>query len=143
MDQPVDNPLLKCGVDELIAKSIELRNYIDEQTQKLSDFLKPYNESREAIANEIGRRLIEQGVNTFTVNGIGTAYRETRQQFQCADKVAFLDFCLENWDAHGEMLQIGAPKVDGVKAYMDAHNGQLPPTITANPVTNIIVRRSK
>lgn len=138
-----ENPLLKFTVDQLIEQSIKLRDYIEAEQQRLSEFLKPYNESREAIANELGRRLIEQKLDSFTVKGVGTAYRETRQQYQCLDKVAFLDFCLENWDQRGEMLQIGAPKVDGVKAYMDANNGQLPPTVTANPVTNTIVRRSK
>ena len=59
------------------------------------------------------------------------------------NKEQYLDNCLENWDAFGgEMLQIGAPKVEAVRAYMDQHGGQLPPFVKSDTVLRFSIRKA-
>lgn len=130
------------SIGDLIDTSLKLREYMEIEQQKFTDYLKPYNERREAISEELNRRMLEQKVNSFKADGIGTAYKSTRDTFRIADKTAFLDFVLEEWDTRGAMLQIGAPQVDAVRAYMDSNSGQLPPTVTANSVRQVHVKRS-
>lgn len=147
MDQqtPPENPLLKETTKALIGKFIELRNYMDGEQLRLSEFLRPYQEQKEAIQNEVQRRLLAEAETgaSYSFKGIGTAYLEHRNNFSSSDKIALLDFCLENWDQRGAIIQIGAPKVEAVKSYMDDNNGELPPTVTNSPEIKCIIRKSK
>jgi hypothetical protein len=142
MDQPV-NTLKEQTVAQLIEQSLKLRDWMDAETERFNSFLKPHNEQREAIANEINRRMIEQQVDNFTVKGIGTAFKQIRNAYKSEDKTSFLDWVLDNWDQWGAMLQIGNPQADAVKSYMDSNSGQLPPTVTNTPTMQVHIRRSK
>lgn len=134
--------LTKLPIADLIETSLKLREYIETEQQRLTDYLKQYNEQREAISAELNRRMLEQKVNSFKAEGIGTAYTSERTTFRIGEKETFLDFVLEAWDERGAMLQIGAPQVDAVRTYMDANHGQLPPTVTSQVVRQIHVKRS-
>lgn len=134
--------LTKLPISDLISTSLTLREYIEAEQEKLQKFLKQYVEARDDIANELNRRMLEQGVNSFKAEGIGTAYTSERTTFRIGEKETFLDFVLDAWDERGAMLQIGSPQVDAVRSYMDANHGQLPPTVTSQVVRQVHVKRS-
>lgn len=134
--------LTKLPIADLIDTSLKLREYVEEELQKINNYLKQYVEQREAISSELNRRMLEQKVNSFKAEGIGTAYSSERTTYRTTEKETFLDFILEDWDARGAMLQIGSPQVDAVRTYMDGNHGQLPPTVTSQTVRQVHVKRS-
>lgn len=141
--QPEPSDLSKLADGDLIQTAMNVRSWIEDETNKFNAFLKPHQERIEAIKSELNKRFIERKTRSTTMEGVGTAFLQTTQQFKIGDKTAYLDWILEDWDNRGAMLQIGTPQVDAVKSYMDANNGQLPPQITSTAITAVMLRRSK
>ena len=86
----------------------------------------------------------EQGLKSIKTN-VGTAILSEIPQAKIKpdERDAYIDFCLENWDEiGGEMLVIGAPKADAVRAYMDAHEGNPPPHVEISNTFRFSIRKA-
>ena len=126
----------------LIDEILQLDEYIETQTRRLDEFLKPHRESLEAKKHALQNFLNQTGGKNFKSEK-GTAYLSTTTSYSIdGDRTQFLDWVLDKWDERGDMLKIGAPYVDPVRAYMDANNGQLPPGISLSKYSRLNVNRS-
>ena len=127
---------------QLIAEILTLDTWIDTQSNKFSEFMKPHREQIEALKNRLQGMLNQAQCNSFKTEN-GTAYLSTITSPSIeGDKTAFLDWVLDNWDLHGAMLQIGAPQKAAFQEYIDSHDGQLPPHTKTSSIIRVNVRRS-
>lgn len=127
---------------ELVERYFKLDNHISEQQNKFKEYLKPFAEEIEAIKSKLLGMLNEQGIENIRTDH-GTAYKSIIDTPKIENHEAYLDWCLEFWDAIGsEMLQIGAPKKDAVRQYMEANGGHLPPNVSMTSFTRLNIRRS-
>lgn len=133
---------------ELIAEHNKIKDFVAAQSKALSEHLKPYNERSTQIENKLLELLNalntghSQGQKASFSTDHGTAYLSTIVTPKVVDKEKWLDFCLEDWDARGAMLQIGAPIKDALQSYQDDNNGALPPHIETSAFTRVNIRRS-
>ena len=127
--------------NDLVAEHIRLDNFCDAQEAALKEHLKPHRERMEQIKNELLALSLDQKVKSFKCDE-GTAIRSEIMQPRATDKMALLDFCLENWDERGDLVQIGAPAVAAVRAWMDAHNGSPPPAVQVEFINRMSIRKS-
>lgn len=126
----------------LIAEILQLDDWIDAQTTRFNEHMKPHREKIEALKNQVQDYLNNSGGKSFKCEH-GTAYLSTIVSPSIdGDKTVFLDWCLDDWDHRGAMLQIGAPQKTALQEYMDAHQGQLPPAVKTSSMTRLNVRRS-
>ena len=135
---------------QLIAEILGLEDWIDAQTSKFGDFLKPHREQVEALKMQMHEQLLKlneakpgEHPKASIATGAGTAYLSTIVTPTIeGDKTNFLDWVLESWEDRGAMLQIGAPQKAAFQEYLDAHEGQLPPNTKVSSITRVNVRRS-
>jgi hypothetical protein len=134
----------------LIAEILQLDDWVDAQMHKVNEYLKPHREKIEALKMQLHEQLLKlneakegEHPKASISTGAGTAYLSTIVTPSIdGDKTAFLDWCIENWDERGAMLQIGAPQKNALQEYQDAHNGQLPPHVKTSSITRVNIRRS-
>ena len=126
--------------DELIAAYIQIDNWVDAEQHRFDAHLKPHREKLEAIKNELQARMIEEGVTSYKTPH-GTAYQSTIVSPTIeGDKTEFMDWCLEDWNARGEMLQIGAPQKAALQAYVEA-NKEPPPMVKIATIIRVNIKR--
>lgn len=68
----------------------------------------------------------------------GTAYKTTITNYNVTDKELFLSYVFDN---KCDFLVTIKPKKDGVKDYIEVHNGDYPPGLDSIDITNINVRK--
>jgi hypothetical protein len=146
----------KVNPSELIKRAHEIDDHSDVQNKRFAEFLKPFKEEREKIANELLAYLNENGGEAFKCEH-GTAYLSEKMQTKIdpnapayknasgedvAGRDAVLDFALEHWEEiGGEMLDIRT-YIGPVRKWMDTHNGTPPPGISITYHTSLNIRRS-
>jgi hypothetical protein len=127
---------------ELIARYHQLDDHVTAQTKIFQKYLEPYNKEMNAIKDKLLELLNARGADN-TKTEFGTAYKSVIDTPKIEDQEKYLNFCLDHWDTIGnEMLQIGAPKKDAVRHYMDTNGGHLPPHVTMTSFTRLNIRRS-
>ena len=134
----------------LIAEILKLDDWCDQQSSKFNEFLKPHREQIEALKMQLHEQLLKlneakdgEHPKASISTSAGTAYLSTIVTPSIdGDKTNFLDWCLEQWDARGAMLQIGAPQKTALQEYQDSHNGQLPPHVKTSSFTRVNIRKS-
>ena len=73
--------------------------------------------------------------------GYTTLLREAERLLRERDD--YLDFCLDKWQEFGnELLQLGPPKAEAVRNYMQEHEGQLPPHVEITTAFRFSVRKA-
>ena len=112
--------------------------------KRFSEHWKPAMARKEQIQAEITASMSEQGLKSFkTDTGTAILAKIDTAKIKADERDAYIDMCLASWDDFGgEMLQIGAPKADAVRSYMDAHGGQLPPHIEITTVQRFSIRKA-
>lgn len=130
--------------DWLIERYIALRDYIAAQNKALSEFLKSSRGEMDAIEAEVHRKLLALGGDKPKLaTSSGSAFLTTTKNPWMLDRDEYLRWCLANWQTYGNaMLQIGAPKVEAIVEYMDAHEGHLPPHVELKPNTSVTIRKT-
>lgn len=130
--------------EELIAENFSVEDLIKAATAKLAEWAKPHKERLNGLEDELFRRLAERQADS-TRTDAGTAYISHLTDFPITDRMALLDFMLDCWDqpewGGNEMMTFGIKK-EPVKAYMDAHNGQLPPGLSISHFNRLNIKRS-
>jgi hypothetical protein len=109
----------------------ELKKVQDAEMRALSD-------QQDRIAVELKKRAMEAGVNAFKTDA-GTASMTTSIRASCSD-----------WDAFGVFLKDQDPieflgksvKSATIRAYMDEHDGGLPPGINIFKEVSVSVKRA-
>ena len=134
----------------LISEILQLDDWMDAQSAKFNEYLKPHKEKIEALKMQLHEQLLKlneakegEHPRASIATSAGTAYLSTIVSPKIeGDKTAFLDWVLDSWEDRGAMLQIGAPQKNALQEYMDSHQGQLPPNVTTSSITRVNVRRS-
>lgn len=131
-------------IASLVAEHQRIRAHLDAQQKLFSEYCKSYNEQMAKIESEIHAAMLEQGIKSLKTDyGTPMLSEITNAKIKPDERDAYIDMCLDNWDNFGgEMLQIGAPKIDAVKNYMDEHEGQLPPHIEISTFLRFSIRKS-
>ncbi len=133
---------------DLIKEHNTLDDYCTAESKRFTEHLKPAVERKKQIEALLQEQLLalNGGDPTGKKGSIstehGTAYLSTIMTPKITDKEKYLDFVLENWDARGAMLQIGAPQKDAVREYMDSNDGREPPFVKIENFTRVNIRRS-
>lgn len=128
----------------LVAEHQQIRAHLAAQDKIYADYKKPYNERIEQIEALITTTMTEQSIKSFkTDTGTAILSEIPTAKIKPDERDAYIDMCLENWDEFGgEMMQIGAPKAEAVRHYMDAHQGQLPSHIEMNTILRFSIRKA-
>lgn len=131
-----------------IASLVEQRQQIkaahEADLKKFNEHWKPALEQLAQIDASITAAMHEQGVKSIkTDTGTAILSEITTAKIKPDERDSYVDWCLENWDAFGgEMMQLGAPKADAVRAYMDAHEGHPPPHVEIDKMLRFSIRKS-
>ena len=131
-------------IASLVQEHQKIRAHLDEQSKKFSEYCKPYNDRIEQIHASITAAMTAQGIKSLkTEFGTPILSEITQAKIKPDERDAYIDLCLEHWDDFGgEMLQIGAPKAEAVRNYMDAHEGHLPSHIEISTILRFSIRKS-
>ena len=131
-----------------IASLVEQRQKIKEaheaDLKKFNEHWKSALEELAKIDNAITAAMHEQGIKSIKTDfGTPILSEITTAKIKGDEREAYIDMCLEHWDEFGgEMMQIGAPKADAVRAYMDAHEGQVPPHVEISTMLRFSIRKA-
>ena len=131
-------------IASLVKQRQQIRYWLDAQQKLFGDYCAPYNDQMAKLDAEITAAMTEAGIKSLkTDTGTAILSEITTAKIKPDERDAYIDLCLENWDEFGgEMLQIGAPKAEAVRAYMDAHEGQLPPHIEISTMLRFSIRKA-
>lgn len=130
-------------VEQLIRERQELRSWLEAEEKRFNDHYKPTRERIAGIDQQIMAMMQAQGLKSFKTD-YGTAIVSQRDTPKVIDgkREDYIDWCMDNWDAWGgEMLQIGTPKAEAVRNYMDKNKGQLPPNVLISTMYTFSVRK--
>jgi hypothetical protein len=125
----------------LVSEYQQIRGHVDAQAKQFQNYCKPYNEKMEGIQAQITAAMTEQGIKSFKTD-TGTAILSTIITPKVLDKEKYLDWVLDDWNNRGDMLQIGAPQKAALDAYMDSHDGALPPNIETSSLLRFSIRKA-
>ncbi len=131
-------------IASLVTQRQQLRTYLDGETARLSEFLKPYREQMQKLDAEITAMMTQQGLTSMKCD-TGTAILSHIDAMSIIpeERDSYIDWCLDNWDEFGgEMMQISSPKVAAVRSYMEAHEGRLPPHIKKETTVQFSIRKA-
>lgn len=127
---------------ELIAAYIQIDNWIADEHHRFDAHMKPHHEKLESIKTALQAKMIEESVTSYKTPS-GTAYQSVIVSPTIeGDKAAFMDWCLDDWEHRGEMLQIGAPQKAALQAYSEENKGQLPPMVKTTTIIRVNIKRS-
>lgn len=126
---------------DLIKRYHELNAWIESESKRLEEYYKPHRQKLEKIKNQLLAMANALGTDSFKTD-FGTAYKVTIVTPKITDKEKYLDWVLEHWNDVGDMLQVGAPQKKAVDAYMQEHDGALPPFVETSSFTRMNVNKA-
>lgn len=132
------------NIAELVQEHQKIKTAYEADQTRFNEHWKKARERMEQIQAEITAAMTEQGVKSVKTD-VGTAILSeiSTAKIKADERDAYIDLCLDNWDEFGgEMLQIGAPKADAVRAYMDAHGGHPPPHVELSTLLRFSIRKA-
>lgn len=130
---------------ELIAEHHANKLWLKQASDRFAEMCKAKNDRQQQIEGELHTKLLELNAGktdnkraSFSTEA-GTAYLSTIVTPKVTDKLAFLDWILEDWDNRGPMLAIGAPVKAGFDEYFNEHQ-QNPPFTETSSITRVNIR---
>lgn len=126
---------------DLIAEHNKIKAFVEAETKRFDEFLKPHKQRLVEIDNRLLEMLNEQKCESFKTD-FGTAYKSVITTPKLTDKEKFLDWVLDNWDKWGAMLQIGAPQKATLDDYVDENSGHLPPYVETSQFIRLNIRKA-
>jgi hypothetical protein len=125
-----------------IKRYLEIDDFLKAQSKAFTEFCKPYREEMQAIQAGFLAEFVQTKRESVRTDA-GTAYSSTTMTPKVVDREAYLDYCNDHWENGGnEILQLGAPQVTAFRAFMDKHEGKLPPGTDVQFFTHVNIRRS-
>lgn len=124
---------------ELIQTYLNIRRTVEHLESEHKKQMKPYKEALSSIEVVLLDRAHKDGVQSFPVKGIGTAYRVVKTSATVKSWSETLPFIRkeELWN----LLEHRVNKT-AIKEYMEENNGELPPGIKWVEFETINIRRS-
>jgi hypothetical protein len=140
---PVSEPLpLGHNVtdDALIAENHMLEDKIKGGMAKFNEWAAPLKARVKEIEDDLFARLVARSADS-TKTDSGTAYISRLESVKIEKPEDLFDFAAENWEACGDDVKISIG-IKAVRAWMDEHDGQLPPGISLNKYARLNINRS-
>lgn len=131
-------------IASLVEKRQAIRTHLEAQQKAFADYCKPYYEQMQQLDAQLTEMMTQQNIKSLKTD-FGTAILSQidTAKIKADERDAYIDLCLDNWDEFGgEMLQIGTPKAEAVRNYMDAHEGQLPPHVEMSTFLRFSIRKA-
>jgi hypothetical protein len=110
--------------DRLVKVFLKIRTARSTLTREYEARDKELQAQLKLIEVELLRRSMEQGVDGFSIDGVGTTYTSEEWHTSIGDDKAFYDFIRTTGDLDFFERRV---TVKHVKEYMEEHDGQLPP----------------
>ena len=111
--------------EEIIAKYIDIRDFIEAKEKEHKEALKPYRQALDTL--EGAAALMAQQTGQTSLKSVsGTAFPVDQLRVKCDDKDVFLDFVIDG--NRREFLTAHVSK-EAVREYMESHEGEVPPGI--------------
>jgi hypothetical protein len=126
--------------DALIAENHKLADQIKAGAAKFAEWKKPLDARTKEIEDQLFARLVERGADS-TKTDSGTAYISRLEDVKIDNEEQLFDFAADNWEAIGDEIKIRVG-IKGVRAWMDEHNGELPPGVSLNKYSRLNINRS-
>lgn len=127
--------------DQKVARWNEIKTFLAGANKQFADLCAPYSQEQKEIEAWLHNFLNENRLKNVKTES-GTAYISTLTQPKIADRTAYLDWCLANWDEAGnELLQIGSPQVAAFESYVE-ENKITPPGTTVTYFERLNIRKS-
>jgi len=130
-------------VASLVEERQKLKGFLEQAQARFAEACRPHHERIAAIDSQCMQMMQQQGVKSLKTE-FGTAIISQTDTCRIRDgqRDQFLDFCLDHWeDFGGAMLQIGAPKAEAVREYMQLKQGALPPHTEISSRLSFSVRK--
>ena len=129
---------------DLVAEHQKIKAWLEGEQKRFDEFTKAYRDRIEVIKAECAQQMQASGdTSRRTEHGTAILSQFDTAKIKPEERDAYIDMCLDNWEAFGgEMLQIGAPKAEAVRNYMDGHDGQLPPHVEMSSVIRFSIRKA-
>lgn len=124
-------------LEELITKYMALRDKRNAIKKTITDQIKEYDEAMEAIAGVLKAHLQKNNLQSIATTA-GTAFFKRVTSATVADKSAFREYVIANGDF--DMADF-RPSKEAVEAYIEAHNGNLPPGINWSTMQEVGVQK--
>lgn len=126
-------------LEKRVGQYIALRDKIAQIKEEQEKALKPYTDALLKLNTVLLEHLITTGVDSVTVRGVGTVYKNTKDSATVADGAEFRRFIIggELWD-----LIDWRANTPSVKAYMEENDGTPPPGLNFRRSVAVGVRRA-
>lgn len=101
------------NANELIARYIELRDYIEKRSKAHAEELAPYQAALKTIEDTGSAMLVAQGGDEGKANIVtpaGTMYRKRWTSIKMADRAMFMDFVGEVFESRQKFLTAAVTK---------------------------------
>lgn len=126
------------NTSEIIGKYIEYRDFLAKRQEAFDLEIKPYQDAMTVLSGAMQLSLINQGEESVRTEA-GTAYLSTTLHARVKDREALMNFIRESDEFD---LLTAAVSKDAVKAYLDEHQGALPPGVETTWIQKCNFRRS-
>ncbi len=126
--------------NDLIAENHKITDLIKAAQVKFDEWSKPHKERLKAIEDDLFARLAERGADS-TKTDAGTAYISNLASVKIEDGEKLFDFAADHWEAYGDEIKLSIG-IKAVRAYMDEHDGQLPPGVSLSKYSRLNINRS-
>ncbi len=126
--------------NDLIAENHKITDLIKAAQAKFDEWSKPHKERLKAIEDDLFARLAERGADS-TKTDAGTAYISNLASVKIEDGEKLFDFAADHWEVYGDEIKLSIG-IKAVRAYMDEHDGQLPPGVSLSKYAILNINRS-
>lgn len=126
--------------NDLIAESHKIDDLIKAATAKMNEWKAPHAARVKEIEDDLFARLAQRGADS-TKTESGTAYISNLADVKIESKEALFDFVAENWATIGDEVKLSIG-IKAVRAWMDEHDGQLPPGVSLSKYSRLNINRS-
>lgn len=129
---------------DLVKSFVELRDYVKAKKDAFDEHLKQWTEPQERIRGILQARMDAAGQDSIKTPN-GTAYKSTVTKFAVRDRMAFLNFLLDELEKGNEnafdMATLGVLS-DPVKEFLESHANVPPPGVDVTQVVNLNIRKA-
>jgi len=126
--------------NDLIAENHKITDLIKAAQVKFDEWSKPHKERLKAIEDDLFARLVDRGADS-TKTDAGTAYISNLASVKIEDGEKLFDFAADHWEVYGDEIKLSIG-IKAVRAYMDEHEGQLPPGVSLSKYSRLNINRS-
>lgn len=138
----------------LVERYLEIRRFLEAETEAQAAHIKPHTDNMVAIANELHRRLLKRnpnwqpGMKASGSTEHGTFFLKTDNSLRVADRNAFFDWIAAEPGVRLHRFATAHVAKEGVESYVEeieqyrrGHGGALPPGVTSALPPGITLER--